>query len=131
MKKISDGLWLLDDGRVLNTETQKVTKRAMNFMIGDVFKDGTTRTFKSVEDFEDRGVIFMYCVSEKTKGKTTYVTLSDYSGDYEFIKKGYRKYGYHWEKFDHPFRPANAYMIYGEKNVNHPNEIKIIKIKEL
>jgi len=136
MRKLTDGLWLLDDYRLLDTKNQKVSQ-PLEWMKGQgiAFNGKPYRFFASVHKFLEEeegtmGIFPAYIADIEKKGKTTYATIAD-NMLHKFICDGKRPIDGSWTDIKVGVTEKTPYFIYAKKCEQVTGEIIPITAKLL
>lgn len=139
-KKISEGIFQLDDGMILNTHTQKLYSPDYLWIVEKDYKSMSIggKIFPVINTLSDKDKldkkwfgIYVYCSNSYEKGKTTFADLHDRYSSFQYPLKGGRYIDGNWIEFDHDIKPEKVYFLIFQKNEPYPANIEILKIKEI
>lgn len=135
IRKLSDELWELEGGKVMNIASGTIFKR--NTLVKKVPYASQIPYFETIGDLceQEENQIGMFpatCKKIWQRGKTVFCTLESYRDTFDYVMKGKRLIGEHfWEDFNYNFEAGEVYLIIAKKMQMYPMQIKIERIKKL
>lgn len=128
----------MDDFRVLNTDTQKISRVPILPLQGRTMEFGGKlyRFYESVQEFLKApdgsiGIFPAYIDKVEQVKKTRYANIGD-NISHSFICKGFRKLmSGEWIKFECEPTPRNAYFIYAKRYDEIIGEFHTIAMKQI
>lgn len=137
MKRISENIWETEDKKLFHTKLQCFINRDLLPATMKYEKSIGNYPLYEGTDFDSlpnsyKFIMFDFCENTKVHKKTTHVSFLKF----KTFDNTWRKYdsikinnGFH--HFEHGFEPAKGYILLCEINDEFPDNIHILKAKEL